>query len=215
MNFLREALSEKRLQTYEDMAARPGETRSAETLYRLNILYCKELYVVLGGLEVAVRNSFHNNLKLYTGRDDWFSFDRDFLQSKHLEQVDRAIECASRTRKADYAIDDVVAQLNYGFWVHLCDRPYEKTLWNRSLHKCFPYLGQKPDRINIERRLKDTHRLRNKIAHLEPIIKYEDTLIQEYRNIVQLLYAICPKTQRWFEDICQFENIWKKRHEGE
>ena len=116
-----------------------------------------------------------------------------------------------REKSKNYILDDVVAQLNFGFWVHLCDRPYEKILWNKSLYKSFPNLGMRPSRQDIESRLKACHRILNKIAHLEPIIKYEETLIQDYRNVLQLLYAICPETQKWFENLCSFENIWEQR----
>jgi len=209
-SYLKNTLSEQRVKTYEDLARAPGETRTAEQLYRLNLLYSKELYVVLGALEIIVRNSFHSAISRYYNKEDWFSL--DLLLPKHKAQIDKAVEHLVREKKGHYVIGDIIAQLNFGFWVHLCDRPYEKKLWNRTLFSCFPYLGGRPDRINIERRLNACLRLRNKVAHLEPIIKYESTLIQEYRNIIQLMYAICPETQKWFESLCQFEDIWNNRN---
>lgn len=209
-DFLRKSLSFGRCETYAKLANAQNETRSAETLYGLNLLYSKELYVILGALEIVVRNSFNDALKEHMGKNEWFS--KGVLGPKHAEQIDAGIEKLVRIKKNGYILDDVIAQLNFGFWVHLCDRPYEKTLWNKALYKCFPYLGQKPNRGDIERRLNMAVRLRNKIAHLEPIIKYEDTLIQEYLNVTQLLYAINPETQKWFDQFCSFQNVWDNRY---
>lgn len=207
--YLEKTLSPQRIKTYTAFAERSGEKRSADRLYYLNILYSKELYVILGALEIAIRNTFHKNIAASFGKQDWFSL--NLLRPKHQDQVNKSIEHLTREKKAGYVLDDVIAQLNFGFWVHLCDRPYEKTLWNKALYRSFPNLGMKPDRQNIEARLNACLRLRNKVAHLEPIIKYEDVLIQDYRNIIQLLYAVCPETQKWFESVCDFENIWNNR----
>lgn len=211
-HFLEKTLSLGRLKTYEILSAKQEEERSAEELYAVNIMYSKELYVMLGGLEVAVRNSFHKALKNHFKTDDWLSL--DIFLKKHKDQIDQATKHVSRIKKDHFTIDDVIAHLNYGFWVNLCNSPYEKKLWNKALYKCFPYLGQKPDREDILRRLKRTNSLRNKIAHLEPILKRESLLIQEHRNISELLYAICPQTQEWFQSICNFEDIWNNRNKG-
>ncbi|MGB0720410.1 MAG: hypothetical protein ACPGRX_08050 [Bdellovibrionales bacterium] len=112
-----------------------------------------------------------------------------------------------QTTKNHYVISDIIAQLPFGFWVYFLTRPYEKDIWVKALYKCFPYLGQKPERSEIYNRLDRAVKLRNRVAHLEPIIKREELLIQEYRNISELLYAMCPQTQEWFGRICNFEKI--------
>ncbi len=208
-HFLEKTLSAERLKTYQSLAEKCKSGRNFEQLYSLNILYSKELYIILGALEILVRNSFNSAIAEYAGKKDWF--DLDLFQPLHKRQLNKAIEYLTDKKKGQYIFDDIVAHLNFGFWVHLCDRPYEKNLWNKSLYLCFPYLGQKPNRIDVQRRLNSALVLRNKIAHLEPIIKNEETLIQEYRNVIQLLYAICPQTQEWFEKICNFEKIWNSR----
>lgn len=186
-----------------------GRGRSAEQLYALNLLYSKELYVVLAGLEVTLRNKFHQALSSYYGRSDWYKISRIFRDT-HADQVNKA-ELKLTRAKAKFSSDDMVAELSYGFWVHLLDKPYEQSFWNHGLRHCFPKYGQKPSRPGVEKPLRATLLLRNKIAHLEPIIKYEDTLIQEYRSIVQLLYAMCPETQTWFCALCRFEEVWNNR----
>ncbi|MBN8520619.1 MAG: hypothetical protein J0L77_01805 [Alphaproteobacteria bacterium] len=210
--FLKKTLSEQRLTTYEALAQKPHETRTAEKLYGLNLLYSKELYVILAGLEIVVRNTFHTAIQNYYQTPNWMSM--SLLQHKHQRQVDDANSRLILLKRNNYAIDDLIAQLNFGFWVHLCDRPYEKTIWKNALFKCFSHLGKKPDRKEIESDLKVCHKLRNKIAHLEPIIKYESTLIQDYRTALNLMYAISPEAQEWFKLLSNFERVWENRYEG-
>lgn len=208
-HFLEKTLSSKRVETYKKLSEVDPEGRSFDALYNLNIQYSKELYVMLTGLEVATRNTFNEAISKHMKKADWFELKT--LYPKHQHQVNEAIDRITKTKHNNYTVDDLIAHLNFGFWVHLCTRPYEKNLWSKALYKCFPYLGQKPSRADIHSRLASALKLRNKIAHMEPIIKYEQTLIQDYRNIQLLLYAICPQTQKWFEEKCQFEEIWNSR----
>lgn len=212
-HFLEKTLSQKRLATYQRLSENDRSGRSAEDLYALNVQYSKEIYVVLSGLEISVRNGFHEALQASFGKKEWWSL--ELLKPKHKEQLDQATQHVARVTKDNYILDDVIAQLSFGFWVHFLTRPYEKTIWNKALYKCFPYLGQKPHRSDLYQRLIRAVTLRNKIAHFEPIIKNEDTLIQDYRNILEMSYAICPHTQEWFEKLCNFEEIWNNRNKGD
>lgn len=211
-HYLEKTLSRARLDTFLKLADRDGEARTFDELYALNMQYSKELYVVLAGLEVTVRNSFHAACREFAQKEDWLSL--EILKNKHKKQVDEAIRHLIREKQNAYVFDDIIAQLNYGFWVNLCNQPYDSSLWRGGLYRCFPALGQKPRRKDIRERLERTLQLRNKIAHLEPIIKREELLIQEYRNISELLYSMCPQTQEWFAQSCNFEEIWNNRFEG-
>lgn len=209
-HFLEKTLSPQRLKTYQSLAIQDQEKRTFEQLYALNLYYSKELYLILSGLEITIRNSFHRSIAQSVGKDDWFQL--GLLREKHQKQLNEAIEYLTRNKKGNYVFSDIIAHLNFGFWVHLCDAPYEQDFWNKALSKCFPFLGRKPYRPDIQRRLNKALILRNKIAHMEPIIKNEDILIQDYRDIVQLLYAVCPKTQEWFSSKCSFETLWNDRY---
>ncbi len=210
-DFFEKSLSSVRLETYREIARKDGEKRSERDLYALNIQYSKELYVMLSGLEITVRNNFNQACVSYAEKKDWFS--ANLLKSKHKAQINKAVDFLTREKQDSYVLDDIIAHLNYGFWVNLCNSPYDSTLWRGALYKCFPALGQKPVRKDIRQKFERTLKLRNKIAHLEPIIKHEELLIQEYRNASELLYAMCPKTQEWFARICDFEEVWDNRFE--
>jgi hypothetical protein len=55
--------------------------------------------------------------------------------------------------------------------------------------------------------------MRNKIAHLEPIIRQEVQLIQVYQNAYDILSWICPQTADWFDRSNNFKSIWKQNNQ--
>lgn len=205
-DFLRTSLSKERWKTYETLSKKSN--LSPSELYERNITYSKELYIILAGFEVVVRNAFHLKLKKHFKKDDWLSnFDR--FQTTHQRQINNAIKKVSRKYKSNYTINDIIAELNFGFWAHLLDSPYEQKLWIPCLRHCFPHKFGKPVRQEIENKLKNILRLRNKIAHLEPIIKQEKQLLQAYQSAYDVISWICPDTADWFDNMSNFKNIWK------
>ncbi|MCI5060672.1 MAG: Abi family protein [Alphaproteobacteria bacterium] len=211
-DFLIEKLSKERWATYEKLSN--TNQIAANELYKRNLIYSKELYVILSGVEVVIRNTFHNNLAHKYQREDWLSLcmrNGVFLKH-HKKQIDTAIEKLTRNKRGNYTIPDLISELSFGFWVHLVNRPYEKTFWVPVLSKAFPKKLGPPVRQDIESRLKTILKLRNKIAHLEPIIKNEPQLIQAYQNAHDLISWICPKTANWFDGANNFKEFWQKNN---
>lgn len=207
-NFLIKKISKERWATYEKLSK--NSRVGAEELYKRNLVYSKELYVILAGLEVLIRNNFHEKLSLHFKRDDWLSEDIDqkFFGFIHQRQLKKAIKDLTKNKKNGYIIPDLIAELNFGFWIHLTNAPYEQKFWIPALRHCFPHKLGAPIRSDVESRLKQSLKLRNKIAHLEPIIKNEFQLIQAYQNAYDLMSWICPKTADWFNDISNFREVW-------
>lgn len=208
VEFLQQSLSEQRWLTYKKLSETKGI--EPEKLYKRNLEYSKELYVILSGLEVVVRNSFHQKLIKHFQKEDWFSLDikQNFFRFIHKKQMEKSIKDLTKNKNGNYTVSDIVAELNFGFWVHLINAPYEQIFWATSLRHCFPNKFGKPVRQDIEARLKELLTLRNKIAHLEPIIKNETQLMQAYRNTYDIISWICPKTADYFDEISQFKQIW-------
>ncbi len=202
-------LSISRWKTYTDLSLSCKLNRTADCLYKLNIIYSKELYVVIGGLEVALRNQFHKKIsKKYS--DKWF--DEITLGDIHKNQLHEAKKKSLKKKGNNYKVGDVISELSFGFWVHMLDRPYEQTLWNNCLNKAFPYHSGRPNRKKIRNILADILDLRNKIAHLEPVIRNEKKLINQYKNIYLSLSWICPETAKWFDDISEFKKTYNLVH---
>lgn len=206
-DYLIKTMSKERWATYQKLGSEYG--LSASELYVRNLTYSKELYVILGGLEVILRNAFQEQLSRHFGKPDWMS-DLTLLRRSHKEQVGKAIDKLVQNKSGQYVLPDLIAELSFGFWTHLLDAPYEQELWAPALRKCFPHKFGRPVRKDIESRLKNLLRLRNKIAHLEPIIRYESQLIQAYQNAYDIISWICPKTATWFDEANQFRAYWEQ-----
>lgn len=70
--------------------------------------------------------------------------------------------------------DAVIAQLTLGFWRYLLKARYEKTFWLPALDDAFtniPGTTEKNRRERLENTMIDLNKLRNRIAHHEPICK--------------------------------------------
>lgn len=207
VHFLKQSLSAERWKTYESLAN--IRDASPEELYSRNMQYSKELYVLLGGLEVVIRNSFHEQLRRAYKKEDWMS-DLKLFRRQHLEQINSAIGKLTKNKPGDYKIHDLISELNFGFWIHLVDAPYEQIFWIAALRHSFRNKSGPVGRRDIEKKLTSLLKLRNKIAHLEPIIKDESKLSQYYEDGYRLMSWICPKTADWFHQQNRFKEIWNR-----
>lgn len=204
-DFLKHSLSKERWKTYEDLAIVYQE--SADNLYARNFAYSKELYVMLGGLEVVIRNAFHRQLREYFRKDDWMS-NLKLFRKNHQDQINQAVKKLSENKSGNYKIPDLISELSFGFWTHLVDAPYEQTFWTPALRHSFQNKFGAPVRQDVEKRLRNLLKIRNKIAHLEPIIRYEPQLMQAYQSSYDLMSWICPSTADWFDKQNSFKQIW-------
>ena len=90
----------------------------------------------------------------------------------------------------------LVSRLNFGFWTRLFSKNYESILWNKYLHKIF---NKKVQRKEIEIKLNEFRRLRNRIAHNECVLNMEYSIIEYYDKIISFLYDIDENLVYWIE----------------
>lgn len=195
INALEQSLSPERLSTY--LAAAGADHAAALRLYIWNTQISATFYGPLQALEITMRNAFHRELAAkYV--PNWYDDPRLPLTSRAREDLKTAKGTLQRLRRpADP--ERIVSELPFGFWVRLLSRGppgdynYEKALWRPALHRAFP---------NARKRRKDVHRplphlrdLRNRIAHHEPIFRYN--LAVEYQLILEVIGWICTDTRDW------------------
>ncbi|GGM38649.1 Abi family protein [Promicromonospora citrea] len=97
--------------------------------------------------------------------------------------------------------DDLVANLMFGTWVtllpdstaHASRRRAQQTMWQAAIRHAFPY-HQDPGVIHFW--VSRLHRLRNRVAHHEPLIGVD--VLAYHRTMVRLLRAIDPVLGDWF-----------------
>ena len=203
----------------------------AVQFYAWNTALSAAFYEPLQALEIALRNAVHkqmtnalgevwyNNLpkkKLcqnptqYNKRrieitlskiqkiKDKMKGEIDFLE-KEIPQLGKNLE---KKKEESYIANYMVTNLDLGFWVNLF---YYKYLWKRGLKQVFSPENLKKGEIHD--RLKKINKLRNRIAHHEPI--FDRNLEKDMQDILEILGWICPITRDWVKEHNRFDEVMK------
>jgi len=178
------ALSTSRFDTYRRIAS---DDDHAWALYQWNKQLTSAAMLLGCDLEVTLRNTIHDQMELHFARSDWWASEdlrlddetRGMLAQvvkKHRGALDRGTASSGR----------VIADLMFGSWVNLVGAggrttlgervDYEANLWRPALHLGFS-TGQtnsrgrprRPDRHAVFTRAANFKKLRNRMAHHEPI----------------------------------------------
>lgn len=185
-------VSAERLETYLRMAQ--GSPAQAVTLYSQNLQHCSVLYTRLHWLEIGLRNAINRELSQKYGHD-WYDNTQIMLNAKDISQIEKAKEQLRKENKP-LTNSNIIAQLSFGFWVNLFNYPYD-TLWRHCLRRTFATQTAKLERKQISGTLHPILKLRNRIAHYEPILSYNlPKMEQEISTIVQWIE---PEMQGLFE----------------
>lgn len=155
-------LSPDRFSTYLGWAQ--GDTVLAERLYSYNIQLSADFYASLHMLEVALRNKVDEALTQAHGTG-WMHSTAVLVETYQQGCVAQAQSTLQRDRKA-VTHSQMVAELNFGFWSSVFG-PSSNHLWG-VLRPIFQTNGLK--RAIVAQKLRDLRRLRNRIAHYEPIL---------------------------------------------
>ena len=183
-------ISPERLSTYVGVAG--GDKALAILLYERNILLSEGLYGVLQRLEVALRNAFHDAVAAGLGRRDWYDYAP--FSAAESEAVTAAKRKLTQNSKP-CTPGRVVAELSFGFWTALTHKRYARQFWDVHLYKAFPH--RRMSHKTAFARLDSLRRLRNRVAHLEPILGRN--LHQDLAEIVETMGWICPTSAVWLE----------------
>lgn len=157
-----DVLSTDRFSTYQLWANQ--DDALAERLYSYNVQLSADFYSSLHMLEVALRNMSDKALSAAHGAA-WYDDSavlRDRYQTKCVQDARTTLQ---REGKA-CTHGQMIAELNFGFWSSLFG-PTSNHLW-QVLRPIFNTQGLK--RKVIAQKLRDLRRLRNRIAHYEPIL---------------------------------------------
>lgn len=196
------ALSPARLQTYRDAVG--GDLERALRLHVWNTAASAALYGPLQALELALRNAMNTRLEAKFGHA-WYDMGKPGLDLGCRRRVEQAKGELART---GYPVDPphMVAALSFGFWISLLGpggtmgtaRPlkanYEMTLWRPALRNAFPHASALT-RKKAHRPLDHLRKLRNRIAHHEPI--FGRHLERDHERILEVAGWIAPDYSAW------------------
>ena len=198
---LEASFSSERLSTY--LKATGGDRAKAFHLYTWNTAISAAFYGPLQALEVALRNAMHSQLAQCYGAA-WYDNPATGLDTVCLDRLADAKTEAARAGKAP-GPPRIVAALSFGFWISLLGSggrigptgrkaDYERTLWRPALRRGFPHYSPLT-RKQAHRPLNDLRKLRNRIAHHEPI--FARNLIEDHERILDVTGWISPGTRSW------------------
>ena len=135
----------------------------------------------------------HDTLSSGFGRPDWY----DHVPFRTPEQ--EAVVKAKRKLKAEAKPETpgrVVAELSFGFWTALTDKRYARSLW--VPHLCKAFLHRRMNHKTAHARLDGIRKLRNRVAHHEPIMSRN--LAQDLEEVIETIGWICPTTAAWVDE---------------
>jgi hypothetical protein len=188
-------LSVPRLAPYEAAAGSAG----ALDLYAWNCRASTALFELIGWFEVAWRNNIDR--AICAGRrpnmPHWL-FDRSFpLQPTTWAKVAKAIKSVRRGA-SQLTAGQVIAELSLGFW-RFTASGYRQTVWLSFLSHAFPHAPRRPRPADMDRQLDAIIKLRNRIAHHEPL----GPVAQVCRRVEDMLAIgswISPEMAEWWRD---------------
>jgi hypothetical protein len=190
-------LSADRLRPYRESVG--GDDEAAIRLYEQNTLLAESLYSVLQGLEIPLRNTIHAQLASDYGRAEWY--DTLKLEPEQSAMLRKAKDSLVKEGKLLDA-GRVVAELSFGFWTGLTGPKYD-VLWRDHLVKIFP---RRPvQRVEVQTRLNSIRKLRNRIAHHEPIL-FSGRLQKYVNQIFDTISWMSPVTARWVRSNSSFDD---------
>lgn len=190
---IKQTLSYARLSVYEAALYRYPMFDHAIALYQWNAEVAAAFLFPAHICEVTLRNAIAEAIAAQYGAQWPFSeaFYRSLprIQKLELEQV-----CA---RKTD--VSQVIADLKFVFWQKMLTRRFDQSIWQKRLTTVFPHLQITQDwhvhREQLYLQLEQVRKLRNRIAHYEPI--FDRDLQIDLERMTELIYARCKDTAHW------------------
>ncbi|WP_113718147.1 hypothetical protein [Arthrobacter dokdonensis] len=207
-------LSRPRLAPYLDTA---GSLQGAVRLYRWNVELSGAVYEALHIFEVVLRNAMDEQLCVWnagqvdptTGEShssDWLLDPSILLErvvGRDLPEAKNRAGHSTRARPKDQRDPlhaDILAALSMGTWRFLLPGRNDlgkQLLWDEALHHAFPHLRRPVH--ELERAVDGVYRLRNRVAHLEPLIN--SSIAAQLANMRTVIGAIDQDLLSWFASV--------------
>jgi len=157
---LQQLLSPARLAPY--LAATSGEWADAIKLYDWNTRIGAAFFESIHYLEVGLRNALDDAASAHLGIS-WLTPTSPVLTPRSRKTVVLALHHAGGPTAPH---GKLIAELPFGFWWSLLADEYNRRLWQSALQYAFEGPIR---RRRLHAELDDLRRLRNRIAHHEPI----------------------------------------------
>jgi hypothetical protein len=193
-------ISAPRFATY--LRARQNDRERALALYHWNLMLSAAFVVPLQVCEVAVRNGVVEAIEKLHG-PNW-PWSNGFLRSlpKPRKATNYSPEINLRTVASQQpTAGKVVAELNFAFWATIFTVGQDARLWMPHFRAVFPgaplTLGISAARAKAYDDLQAIRRLRNRIAHHEPVFARD--IAAEYNRLHGMVSWRSPVAAAWMD----------------
>ena len=170
----------------------------ALNLYAWNATISGSLLSAIHICEVVLRNAVSDSLtQLYGPR---WPFSAAFVRSLPDPTVGYSPRRDIRSVTRSHATTGkVIPELKFVFWQKMFTGRHDSRLWNPYIYSSFPNadpgLGARAVRTLIYNDLEQIRKLRNRIAHHEPI--FSRNLPDDYQRLLELVELRCLVTANW------------------
>lgn len=195
-------ISSPRISTYEDATGgKKTDSLDALNLYAWNADVSGALLVPLHICEVAIRNAVTEAIeKVYGDQWPWsVGFERSLPNPSRIFSPKRDLINA---RSNQPTAGKVIPELKFAFWQSIFTSRHDQRLWSPYFDSIFPNMDTSKSiqerRKLIYDELEQVRRLRNRIAHHEPI--FNRNLTDDYQKILSLISYRCPVTAAWLNE---------------
>ena len=143
--------------------------------------------------EVVIRNSVDDALSAAHGKQ--WPWNKGF----YLNLNTRGREALEKARKGQPTTGKVIAEFSFGFWENMFVSSFDADLWNIHLKVVLPNLPVESTvqqaRADVRQKLGRLRRLRNRIAHHEPLLKIDTpACLQDAHDLISYR---CVDTAAW------------------
>lgn len=201
-------LSQDRFETYRREAGHNNQERAFK-LYLWNIRIGEAFFLPLHVVEIGLRNAINRALvdrySVNWWDDDIFKKFIDDPRKSDLKLLHQRLQ----NKKIEMVNGQVVAGLSFGFWVGMLEKRYHPELWSRYLKTVFPHLPDGYALKAMRKKSQDALRLRNRISHHEPLIKWD--ISKYYAELMTLVYWLEPAMHDWILPHCRVPALMREK----
>lgn len=196
------SISRPRISTYEAACPQNAEkSDNALTLYAWNARVSAAMLAPLHLCEVVTRNAVSDALEsVYGARWPWSSGFEQSLPSSRGGGYDPSRDLFN-ARRRQTSTGKVIPELKFVFWQKLFTSRFQQRIWTPHIKGVFPNLPANKTEVEcrtiIYDELESIRKLRNRIAHHEPI--FSRNLLGDYTRICSLVQYRCVDTESWMK----------------
>jgi len=210
-----EILTSARLSSYKQQPTDADEVLLNEYIY--NVQLSEAFYPALSLLEITLRNRICNAIETLI-KKDWLINELQTPQILGVKEHAKVVEAQKNIIQQGKKVtnDRLIAEMTFGFWIHLCTKAYKPKLWDKKgfFELVFPHYVQNSGLRQIapiQNDLRDILRLRNRVFHHEIIINGKKNPKYYYQLILNLLHLMSNDMIDLLNNISRFDTISKQK----